>query len=206
VEKEWEIIRRARDGDNEARTALIKSCLNYVGCIAAWHAKYAHHDEYLDLVGIGNTEVVERFDEALTKENPGGFLRACAKYAIIYHCFNLSSLIPTPWVARKRISVTSLDNPCYSDTVSQEHVVAEEQPDYSSLYEAVKQLPKHFQDVLIKHYGLYNSPVESLYQMSRRMSKSVKGSKAYLIEYRALKLLRKFLTEGEKDHPETPDR
>jgi len=79
VEKEWEIIRRALEGDKEARTALMKSCLNYVGYIAAWHARYVLHDDYLDLVGIGNAEVVERFDEALTKENPGAYLRGCAK-------------------------------------------------------------------------------------------------------------------------------
>jgi len=201
VEKEWELIRRAREGNNEARTALIKSCLNYVGCIAAWHARYARSDEYLDLVGIGNTAVVERFDEALTKINPSGFLRACAKYAIIYHCFNRTSLIPTPWVARKRITITSLENPLYSDKLSIETTEVLEQPDYSYLYEALEKLPQHFQDVLIKRYGLYGRPVESLYQLSRQMSKSAKGSKAYLIEYRALKLLRKLLTEREKVQP-----
>ncbi len=84
--------------------------------------------------------------------------------------------------------------------------MAREQPDYSYLYGALEQLPRHFQDVLIKHYGLYGRPVESLYQMSRQMSKSVKGSMAYLIEYRALKLLRELLTKGGKDHPETSDR
>jgi DNA-directed RNA polymerase sigma subunit (sigma70/sigma32) len=206
VEKEWEIIKQAREGNMAARTALIKSCLNYVGCIAAWHARYARHDDYLDLVGIGNKEVVERFDEALTKENPCGYLRGCAKYAIIYYCFNRSSLIPTPWVARKRFSVTSLDNPVYSSTLSQETAEAQEQLDYSYLYEVLEQLPKHFQDVLIKHYGLYGKPVESLYQMSRQMSTSVKGSKAYLIEYRALKLLREQLTKGGKYHPKSTDR
>jgi len=206
VEKEWEIIRRAQEGNKEARTALMKSCLNYVGCIAAWHARYVFHDEYLDLVGIGNAEVVERFDEALTMENPGAYLRGRAKYAIIYYCFNRSSLIPTPWFARKRFSITSLDNPVYSDTLSQEPVVAEEQTDYSLLYEALEQLPSRYREVLIKHYGLYGRPVESLYQMSRQMSTSVKGSMAYLIEYRALKLLRELLTKGGKDHPKSSDR
>ncbi len=90
----------------------------------------------------------------------------------------------------------------YSNTLKKEPVTPLEKPDYAWLYQAVEQLPRHFQDVLIKHYGLYNRPVESLYEMSRRMSKSAKGSMAYLIEYRALKLLRKQLTEEEKDHPD----
>jgi hypothetical protein len=204
-EEEREIVRRAREGDEEARTALMKSCLNYVGSIAAWHARYAHHDEYLDLVGIGNVAVVERFNASLKRENPGGYLRGCAKDAIIYYCFNRSTLIPTPWFARKRFSITSLDNPVYSNTLKHESVTSQERPDYSWLYQAVEQLPQQFQDVLIKHYGLYNRPVESLYEMSRRMSNSAKGSMAYLIEYRALKRLRKQLTEEEKDHPRASD-
>jgi len=204
-EEEREIVKRAREGDEEARTILMKSCLNYVGSIAAWHARYVRHDEYLDLVGIGNVAVVERFNEALKQENPGGYLRGCAKYAIIYYCFNRSSLIPTPWFARRRFSITSLDNPVYSNTLKKESVTSLGDPDYSWLYQAVEQLPQHFQDVLIKHYGLYNRPVESLYEMSRRMSKSAKGSMAYLIEYRALKLLRKQLAKEEKDHPNASD-
>ncbi len=190
-EEEQEIVRRAREGDEEARTILMKSCLNYVGSIAAWHARYVRHDEYLDLVGIGNVAVVERFNEALKQENPGGYLRGCAKYAIIF--------------ARRRFSITSLDNPVYSNTLKKESVTSEGDPDYSWLYQALEQLPQHFQDVLIKHYGLYNRPVESLYEMSRRMSKSAKGSMAYLIEYRALKLLRKQLAKEEKDHPNASD-
>ena len=201
-DEEAEVIKRATEGDPSAREQLITSCLNYVGAIANMYKQYLLHDEYLDLVGIGNVAVVERFYEALKRENPGGYLRGCAKYAIIYYCFNRSSLIPTPWFARKRFSITSLDNPVYSNTLKKEPVTPLEKPDYAWLYQAVEQLPRHFQDVLIKHYGLYNRPVESLYEMSRRMSKSAKGSMAYLIEYRALKLLRKQLTEEEKDHPD----
>ena len=196
--EEQELVRRARKGDADARTALIKSCLNYVGFMAAWHARYVYHDEYLDLVGIGNVAVVEHVDEALTRENPCAYLRGCAKYAIIYYCYNRSSLIPTPWQAKQRISVASLDAPIYSNTVQQEPVVVRESPDYTFLYQALERLPKHYQDVLIRHFGLYDRPVESLYKMSRRMSTSVKGSIAYLLEYRALRRLRQLLTQQEE--------
>src|SRR5258708_5450364 len=200
--EELELVSRARRGDADARTALIQSCLNYVGFIAAWHARYALHDEYLDLVGIGNVAVVEHVDEALTRENPCAYLRGCVKYAIIYYCFNRSSLIPTPWQAKQRISVTSLDTPVYANTVQQEPVVVRESPDYAWLYEAVEQLPHCYQDVLIKHYGLYDRPPESLYALSRRTNANVKGSVAYLTEYRALRRLRMHLTKGGTNHPE----
>jgi DNA-directed RNA polymerase sigma subunit (sigma70/sigma32) len=197
ITEEQELIRRARNGDTEARTALVQSCLNYVGFIAAWHARYVCHDEYLDLVGIGNVAVVEHVDEALTKENPCAYLRGCAKYSIIYYCFNRSSLIPTPWQAKQKISVASLDTSGCSNTVQHEPVAAQEQPDYTFLYQAVERLPTRYQDVLIRHYGLYDRPEESLYEMSRRMSSSVKGSIAYLVEYRALRRLRQLLTQQE---------
>jgi DNA-directed RNA polymerase sigma subunit (sigma70/sigma32) len=196
--EEQELVRRARGGDADARTALIQSCLNYVGFMAAWHARYVVHDEYLDLVGIGNVAVVEHVDEALTRENPCAYLRGCAKFAIIYHCFNRDSLIPTPWQAKQRISVTSLDTPVYANTVQAEPVVVRESPDYSWLYQAMEQLPPRYQEVLIRRFGLYDRPVESLYAMSRRMSTSVKGSIAYLTEYRALRRLRQLLTQQEE--------
>src|SRR5258708_8864450 len=94
--EEQELVRRARRGDADARTALIQSCLNYVGFMAAWHARYVFHDEYLDLVGIGNVAVVEHVDEALTRENPSAYLRGSAKFSIIYYCFNPPPLIPPP--------------------------------------------------------------------------------------------------------------
>jgi DNA-directed RNA polymerase sigma subunit (sigma70/sigma32) len=34
IEEERELVRRAREGDADARTALITSCLNYVGFMA----------------------------------------------------------------------------------------------------------------------------------------------------------------------------
>src|SRR5260370_24691438 len=159
--EEQELVRRARRGDAEARTALIQSCLNYVGFMAAWHARDVYHDEYLDLVGIGNVAVVEHVDEALTRENPCAYLRGCAKFAIIYYCFNRASLIPTPWQAKQSISVASLDTPVYANTVQLEPVLFRESPDYAWLYEALKQLPQRYQDVLIKHYGLYNRQPET---------------------------------------------
>ena len=192
--EEQDLIARARMGDTDARTALLHSCLNYIGCIAARHARFVFHDEYLDLVGIGNVAIVERFEEALQKENPCGFLRGCAKYSIIYYCFNKSALVPAPWKARQRIKTTSLNTPMRENTVQKESGEVREPPDYSFLYDAIEKLPKHYQDVLICHYGLYNRPDESLYMLSKKLSQSEKGSVAYLTAYRAIKRLRNMLS------------
>jgi RNA polymerase sigma factor (sigma-70 family) len=195
-EQEADLVQRARIGDPFAREELITSCLNYIGFIANWYARYVHHDDYLDLVGIGNLTVVENLDRALTKDNPCAYLRKTVKTVVINYCITHASLVTRPTYGKPTYT-QSLNTPVYSNTLTQEPVVVQESPVYSWLYQALERLPKRDREVLTRHYGLYNSPVESLYEMSRRMSRSVKGSIAYLTEYRALRRLRKLLAQQE---------
>jgi DNA-directed RNA polymerase specialized sigma24 family protein len=207
-EEEQEIIRRAKNGDAEAREQVITSCLTYVEFIAKRYERYLHHDDYLDLVGIGSLAVVENLERALLKDNPGGWLRSRAKYAIIHYCFTRANLIVRPDHKAQPVYTTSLDQPIYSNTLSDTKapVMVADHPDYSCLYEALEQLPRHYQAVLISHYGLFDSQPESLYALSRRMKANVKGSAAYLTEYRALRLLRKYLRKGGPNHPNASAR
>jgi len=195
-EQEAELVVRARTGDPIAREELITSCLNYVGFIANWYARYVYHDEYLDLVGIGNLVIVENLEKALAKDNPCAYLRKMVKTVVINYCITHASLVTRP-VYSEPTHTNSLDTPVYANTLTQEPVSTQESPDYTFLYQALEQLPKAYREVLTRHYGLYNSPVESLYEMSRKMSRSVKGSIAYLTEYRALRLLRQILAQQE---------
>ncbi len=193
-EEEADIVQKARTGDIVAREQLITNCLTYIEFIAKRYEPYLHHDDYLDLVSIGSLAVVENFSRALVKDNPSGWLRSRGKYAIIHYCFTHANLITRPDHNSEPVYTTSLDQPYYSNTLADKApVVVRECPDYTYLYEAVEQLPPHYQDVLIKHYGLYDSAPESLYALSRRTKENVKGSVAYLTEYRALRRLRKQL-------------
>jgi DNA-directed RNA polymerase sigma subunit (sigma70/sigma32) len=211
VEEEQEIVRRAREGDENARTALVKSCLNYVGFIAACYRRFVRHDEYLDLVGVGNVAVVEHLDRALLMNNPSGYLRSIVKYTVLHYCLTHASLITRPDRSAP-IYTVSLDaprddgQPLAQRLAAQEGSSEEERPDYAFLYQALEQLPKHYREVLSRHYGLYGRTPESLYELSRRMSANVKGSIAYLTKYRALRRLRTQLTKGGTDHPEALNR
>jgi len=193
-EEEAEIVRRAKEGDAEAREQVIINCLTYVEFIAKRYEPYLHHDDYLDLVSIGSLAVVENFSKALGKDNPSGWLRSRGKYAIIHYCFTHANLIVRPEHNSEPVYTTSLDQPYYSNTLADKAPVVRECQDYTYLYEAVEGLPKPYQDVLIKHYGLYDTQPESLYALSRRTKENVKGSVAHLTEYRALRRLRKQLT------------
>src|SRR6266480_301721 len=110
VEKERELIRRARAGDAEARSELITSCLNYVGFMAARYTCYVNHDEYLDLVGIGNLAVVEHLDRSLLRDNPCAYLRGVVKYTVLHYCLAHASLISRPQECTPVYTV-SLDTP-----------------------------------------------------------------------------------------------
>jgi DNA-directed RNA polymerase specialized sigma24 family protein len=206
-EEEQELVRRARGGDAEAREALMKSCLNYVGFMAALYKCYVHHDDYLDLVGIGNLAVVEHLDRSLLRDNPCAYLRGVVKYTVLHYCFAHASLITRPQEAAPVYTV-SLDaarddeQPLSERLAYKEPSVDETQLDYTFLYQALKQLPENYRNVLSCHFGLYGRPAESLYTLSRRMSLNVKGTIAYLMMYRALKRLRIMLLKGGITRPE----
>lgn len=202
-DEERELRNRARVGDEQARSSLVENCLRYVAYIAAHYKRYVHHDDYLDLVGVGNLAVVEYAEKALVMDSPCAYLFTVARYTIIDYCMTHASLItksrdsdaPDPFVG-------SLDAPISQDghTTLIELLVAPKAEqervdrDYAWLYKALNTLSEKHRKVLIRHYGLNGSQTESLYKMSRAMSANPgpKSCSAYLIEYRALARLRRY--------------
>jgi len=207
VEDEQELVRRARAGDAEARSDLITSCLNYVGFMAARYKHYVNHDDYLDLVGIGNLAVVEHLDRSLLRDNPCAYLRGVVKYTVLHYCFTHASLISRPQQTAPVYTV-SLDTarndlqPLSQRLAAQEYSPVGKQPEYTFLYQALEQLPPQYREVVSCHFGLYGRQAESLYTLSRRMSTNVKGTIAYLMMYRALSRMRIILMKGGTTDPE----
>jgi RNA polymerase sigma factor (sigma-70 family) len=202
-EQERELAGRARAGDAQARASVIESCLRYVAFIAARYKRYVHHDDYLDLVGVGNLAVVENVEKALTMDNPQAYLFVLARLAIVDYCVTRATLITkSRYTLAPDPSISSLDAPiCQESDATMLDLIAapeaeqkqeQEEQDYTSLYEALNILPERYREVLTRHYGLYGHPAESLYEMSRQLSAKPgpKSSAAYLIEYRALARLR----------------
>ncbi len=136
-EEEAEIVRRAKEGDAEAREQVITNCLTYVEFIAKRYETYLHHDDYLDLVGIGSLAVVENLDRALGKNNPSGWLRSRGKYAIIHYCFTRANLIVRPDHNSQPVYTTSLDEKPYTyNTLADKAPAVVRECQDSYLYEA----------------------------------------------------------------------
>ena len=57
-DEEAELVRRACSGERQAKEALLQSCLRYVAFITSRYSCYLEHEEYLDLVSVGNLALV----------------------------------------------------------------------------------------------------------------------------------------------------
>jgi DNA-directed RNA polymerase specialized sigma24 family protein len=176
------LIEHAREGDNEAREALIISCLSYAfhkACFV-YYARRPQHDDLLDLAQQASVEMVEKLDKALEKSDPAGYLRGIAKNEISQYCTYHSDLIQKPEYALDLVekrkaytSVESLDMPLYRNGKSIQVELIEApalqlEPDetdpqkhYTILYKAFHELSERHQGLLVRLYGLFGHPMET---------------------------------------------
>ncbi len=137
---------------------------------------YLEHEEYLDLVSVGNLAIVERLDRALTVENPVAYLNGVAKLAIRSYCYKHSQLI-TQQKGKPFVWVESLEAPlangkeCLADRLCAQVPEPQQQPaDCSALYEAISALTPKQRYVILRHFGLDGDAPESIVALSQRLS------------------------------------
>jgi RNA polymerase sigma factor (sigma-70 family) len=151
------VIEAARNDDETARHDLILTCLN-------WTMRRAHamcqeyppqHSDMMDLVGHANMKMVEALPCALRADDPVAYCMTVGAAAMRWYC-----LYNDPLIQRKRdepltyshpgtVSLEDNDEPvpeCPEDTCT----------DFKLVYEALGQLSKRHQTVLIAAYGLHD--------------------------------------------------
>lgn len=201
--EERELEQRARRGNEQARTQLIESSLRYVASVAWRYACYMQHDDYLDLVSLGNVAVVESIEKALTVEKPSAYLRGAAKHAIQRYCFTHSSLI-TRQRGQDAVAVWSLDAALRGGSGSLGEVLAaptrEDQPGPGRsssrwLSSALAGLTRKQRYVIMRHFGLDGKAPESIASISRRLSGNPKVTLARNRFNQAIRRLRRQLAE-----------
>jgi len=176
LDEEAELVRRARLGDEQAKEALLHSCLRYVAYVTSRYTCYLEHEEYLDLVSIGNLAIVECLEKALNVDNPVAYLYGVAKLAIRSYCYTHSQLI-TQVRGRPMVWTDSLDAPmcngkgCLADLlVAPVHTPRKSQSEFARLYAAIDTLTPKQQYVILRFYGLDGDAPESMASISRRLS------------------------------------
>ncbi len=174
--QEAALVCRARQGDKQAKDELVHICLRYVSLVASRYTCYVQHEEYLDLVSVGNLAIVECLEKALTAENPVAYLYGVAKLAIRSYCYKHSQLI-TQVRGKQFVWVDSLEAPignsqqCLADQLVAPAQEAQQQPaDFTALYEAISTLTPKQREVVLRHFGLDGDAPESIVVLSRRLS------------------------------------
>ncbi len=183
-EEEKVLVARARAGDQEARHALVESCLSYALDQARflYYERQPFHDDLLDLAQEASMDMVAKLDRALEASRPAGYLRGIAHRAISRYCTYRTGLIQKPRyplaVVKKRQhpttveDVESLDKLIYGKPIRVDLISAPEPPPepderrhrarYAVLYQALKKsLSRRERSVIIQLYGLYGQPVRT---------------------------------------------
>jgi hypothetical protein len=151
------------------------------------------HEEYLDLVSVGNLAILERLEKALTVDNPVAYLYGVAKLAIRSYCYTHSQLM-TQVRGKPYVWVDSLDAPlCNRQGCLAEFLVAPEtaQSDFSSLYAAINALAPKQRYVIMRVYGFDGDAPESIASISRCQ---LLISLSYFLQHSLDVMLRKWLS------------
>jgi RNA polymerase sigma factor (sigma-70 family) len=154
-EEQPAVIEAARNDDEAAQHALILNCLNWTMRRAqAMCGTYPpQHSDMMDLVGHASLKMMEALPCALRADDPVAYCMTVGGAAMRWYC-----LYNDPLVQRKRDEPLTYSHPA---TISLEanDVPVPECPEYTCtdftlVYEALGQLSKRHQAVLIAAYGL----------------------------------------------------
>ena len=181
-----QIAERAREGDKTAREALIQRCLPFVIRLAWRYKPYLPHDDYGDIVGIGNLALVTCLDSALAAKHPVGYLMRCAFYRIVKYVARRSSLIHQPETSTA-IPVLSLEeHPVLINTLSEtssQPVV----PTDDWLIRALEELTPLQKEVVLIKYGFPQRSCDSLYQLAKKQGHRGRYSSSLKVALRKLR-------------------
>jgi DNA-directed RNA polymerase specialized sigma24 family protein len=191
--EESELVERARQGDDQARTDLVVSLLPRVQAFAFHYKRtYCDGNNHLDVDDLCQEAALlmwEKLSISLDKNVPGAYLLVLAFNAIRRFCSTYETIITTPddpQVRNHARVVASLDAPLTNDGESFTllDVIASPGPenapetmkDHTPLYQAIEQLPPGQKTMVIQHYGLYETEAKDfveIYQGIGRMPKDV---------------------------------
>ena len=160
--EEAELVRRARNGEQEAGLALVLGCLAAV-LRMAWRFYLAYrpaHDDVLDLAQAASLEMLQALPRALEKRHPAAYLKGIARQEMVVLTLYHSSLIRKPELPLARLAAASIPFVGSLDALASEpaHQSGYLDPDqgqrFAPLYEALAQLTPRQQRAVAQRYGV----------------------------------------------------
>lgn len=189
-EEKAQLLEDARQGDQQARQRLILALLPTIwGYAIRWQRP--PYMPALELVGVGNTVLVERLDQALQEPNPIGYLLKFAAGEMVSYRMRYQNAITTP---------ASFDEPCEFVSILEDFDIAEpgpeqSHPDYAPLLDAVQALPtERARQFISKVFGL-NQCAEDLSEIAGGNSTTKAYQAAKTLKLYHLKRMRAYLCE-----------
>lgn len=174
------VIEKARQGDADARDAVVMNCLNWTMMKAAYiHAVASpEHLDLMDLVGVGYVEIMEKVDRSLEKDDPVIYLLSSAAYEMKSHAGFKDDLISRPRAStealKKRdpfpVRTVTLEEKMYEISS-----VAPTETSYPSLHEAMNSLTPSCRRTIIESYGLNGQPAKTLQEIAKESNLKYSG-------------------------------
>jgi hypothetical protein len=208
-EEHQSLLERACKGEKGAKYPLVESLLPALSRIAQkYSAAYRWSNvriEYLDLVQAASVEMLAHVDEALVKESPLPYLVGIGRMAIRQACYNAMST-----ACSKSLDVPLEDDATLLDVLEESlidqdplfHQAEVTGKDWTLLYQALEGLHEHERMLLIRLYGFYGEPVETVPEIEKDFSlKKVQHCKNTIMCKLLSRLAAMYPEYVDKDHP-----
>lgn len=193
TEQKAQLLEEARAGDQQAKQRLILALLPTIwGYATRWQRP--PFMPAIELVGIGNSVLVEKFEQAMREPNPIGYLLKFAAGEMIGYRFRYQNAITTPATFDDPFSFIDIFDETDEFDIAEPAHEAECTADYTPLYVAVDALPTANARQLIRRlFGLSREYSEDLSEIAggdstTKQYAAVKARKLY-----HLKKLREYL-------------
>jgi RNA polymerase sigma factor (sigma-70 family) len=154
-EEQTPYIDQARQGDTDAQSVLMHTCLNWVMRQArtTYRNRLPQHTDMMDLVGVANLKMWEAMHKALAANDPIAYLISVGATEMHRYC-----LYADPLIKRQRDQPFTKPHPAMvsleaNDTVTTEQPPTDK-PHLRLVYQALGTLSARHRTVLTAAYGL----------------------------------------------------
>ncbi len=167
------LLEEARHGSMKARNRLLMSCLSDTIRMAKYKLseRELRHSDLMDLLGVANVKMLEKFPKALEKEDPIHYLMTEIMYDMKHYM-----LYKDPMIQRSKQVKFDPSHPITSSGEAERYerlpapdmkLVTEEPTHYPELHSAIANLTPLRRNALTRRFGLYGYPTESVGEIAK---------------------------------------